>query len=133
MVLMVVIKASIPEELEARFRKSVALRFGLRRGSLSEAVQEAITLWLQTEEQGVANSGSSENDHTSKDDLVREFPGKFVLLSQGKVAGVGSSVEEAVVSAHGHYPRGTKYSLIHAVPKVSRKAQLGWKVRRRSR
>lgn len=40
-----VIKSEIPEDLNKRFRSKAALRFGLRRGSISEAVASALAKW----------------------------------------------------------------------------------------
>jgi hypothetical protein len=40
-----VIKSEIPEDLDKRFRSKAALRFGLRRGALSEAVVSALAKW----------------------------------------------------------------------------------------
>ncbi|MBS7625984.1 hypothetical protein KEJ51_02930 [Candidatus Bathyarchaeota archaeon] len=42
---MVLVKSEVPEDLDKRFRTKAALRFGLRRGSISEAVTSALAKW----------------------------------------------------------------------------------------
>ena len=41
------ISVSIPDDLELRLRKKGMEKFGLKRGYLSKAVEEAIRLWLK--------------------------------------------------------------------------------------
>ena len=38
----------LPDVLEKRLREEVFRRKGLRRGNLTEALQEAVTLWLDS-------------------------------------------------------------------------------------
>ncbi|MFX0115181.1 MAG: hypothetical protein ACFFB3_11590 [Candidatus Hodarchaeota archaeon] len=40
------IRGTIPDELDAEFRREVARRFGMRHGALSKAMEEAIYQWL---------------------------------------------------------------------------------------
>ena len=127
---MVLLKTSIPEELDNKFRKIVARKFGAKRGALKKAIQEAIIIWLENElinSQLKADKGSS----ISRQVIIDKYPGQFVLLAGEQVAGHGSSMREAVKKAHEEYPKGTEFTLIHAVPKIQRKAQLGWRIRRR--
>ena len=39
----------ISDELEKRLRKRAAEKFGLKKGSISEAVEEAIVNWLKAD------------------------------------------------------------------------------------
>ena len=41
------VSVSIPDDLELQLRKKGMEKFGLRRGYLSKAVEEAIRLWLK--------------------------------------------------------------------------------------
>jgi len=41
------ISVSIPDDLELQLRKKGMEKFGLRRGYLSKAIEEAIQLWLK--------------------------------------------------------------------------------------
>jgi len=38
---------TIDDELEEKFRKTVARIYGARKGAISKAVEEAIKLWLE--------------------------------------------------------------------------------------
>jgi len=40
------ISISIPDKLEEKLRKRAMKRFGMKKGNLSRAVEEAIRLWL---------------------------------------------------------------------------------------
>ncbi len=37
----------IDDDLETEFRKIVAMKYGLKRGALSKAVEEALKLWIK--------------------------------------------------------------------------------------
>ncbi|MCE4618615.1 MAG: hypothetical protein F7C37_04145 [Desulfurococcales archaeon] len=41
-----ILHVRIDDELERRFRKKVLDVYGVKKGSLARAVEEAITLWL---------------------------------------------------------------------------------------
>jgi Arc/MetJ-type ribon-helix-helix transcriptional regulator len=41
----------LPEELERQLRNEAQKRFGLKRGNLTDAVKDAIKLWLTIEEE----------------------------------------------------------------------------------
>ena len=41
----------LPDELEDRFRVEVAKQKGMRRGNLTLAVQEAIRLWIESQQE----------------------------------------------------------------------------------
>lgn len=40
----------LPDDLETHFRKAVFKRFGMRKGNLTKAVQEAIMQWIEEDE-----------------------------------------------------------------------------------
>ena len=42
----------IPDELDARFRKALAVRKGIQKGNISEAVCEAIEHWIRNPKRG---------------------------------------------------------------------------------
>jgi len=43
----------LPEDEERRFKEEVFRRKGMKKGNISEAVQEAILLWINTGESKV--------------------------------------------------------------------------------
>jgi len=56
------IDAYIPDELEQSFREAVARRLGFRKGNLSEALVQAIRLWIE------------KGDTIPKGELVKQKP-----------------------------------------------------------
>ena len=40
----------LSDDLEQRFRKAVALKYGWKKGALSEAVEEAIEDWIKNQQ-----------------------------------------------------------------------------------
>lgn len=37
----------LPDDLEERFREEVFKRFGMKRGNLTKAIEEAIVRWIE--------------------------------------------------------------------------------------
>jgi len=56
------IDAYLPDELEQQFREAVARRLGFRKGNLSEALEQAIRLWIE------------KGDVSPKGDPIKEKP-----------------------------------------------------------
>lgn len=123
------IKGTIPEELDTKFRKEVAHRFGMRKGALSKALEEAILQWIENKH-GFKPSSQSGSYNTFKDNLIRKHPNKYIITIDGEVLIVADSVIEATQMARKKRPEVTKFTLIHAVPKSKFRRQLGWRVRR---
>jgi len=44
------INVKIPDELEEKVRQIAAKKFGLRKGSLTKAIVEALKLWVEINE-----------------------------------------------------------------------------------
>ncbi len=41
----------LPDDLEEKFRKAVFEKKGMKKGNISEALEEAINKWIETESQ----------------------------------------------------------------------------------
>ncbi len=41
------IDAYLPDDLEQKFREAVFKRFGMKKGNISEALKEAVDLWIK--------------------------------------------------------------------------------------
>ena len=41
------LNATLPDDLIAKFRKEVGRRLGAKKGVISEAVKEAVELWME--------------------------------------------------------------------------------------
>jgi len=44
------LNVKIPDDLEMEFRRAVLERKGKKKGAISEAIEEAIRMWLELEE-----------------------------------------------------------------------------------
>ena len=42
----------LPDDVEERFRKAVFERMGMKKGNISEALEEAVDLWMHTKMRG---------------------------------------------------------------------------------
>ncbi len=47
-----IINAKLPDDLEDKFRTTVFNRFGMKKGNINKAVEEAIKEWINKEEGG---------------------------------------------------------------------------------
>lgn len=50
-VLMVKTTIELSDEIDQKFRQSVAIKKGMRKGALGEALEEAVNVWLDPEAQ----------------------------------------------------------------------------------
>ncbi|MFW9856984.1 MAG: DUF5678 domain-containing protein [Candidatus Thorarchaeota archaeon] len=128
---MVIVKGTIPEELDQKFRKMVAKRYGLRKGAISSALEEAVRDWVEN----IYRSKSHQQLRTGnsfRDELIDKYPNKYVIIDEKEVLTVADSVVEATQEVRRKYPERDKFTLIHAVPKTYSRRQLGWRIRRRN-
>ena len=42
----------LPDEVETRFRKAVFEKMGMKKGNLSEAMEEAVDMWIRAKIKG---------------------------------------------------------------------------------
>jgi hypothetical protein len=42
----------LPDDVEDRFRKAVFQKMGMKKGNLSEAMEQAIDMWIQAKARG---------------------------------------------------------------------------------
>jgi metal-responsive CopG/Arc/MetJ family transcriptional regulator len=50
------IKVILPEDLEEEFRNEVFKSKGMKKGNLTEAIEEAIKMWIESEKQKRSNA-----------------------------------------------------------------------------
>ncbi|MGH9976680.1 MAG: hypothetical protein ACRD8Z_12730 [Nitrososphaeraceae archaeon] len=43
----------LPDEVETRFRKAVFEKKGMKKGNISEALEEAVEAWIETDKKKV--------------------------------------------------------------------------------
>ena len=106
------VKLTLPDDLEKTVRREIALRKGVRKGAISEAVTEALQLWMR----------SPPPIDSAK--YREQYPGKYILVyPSGEVLGVYDTIDEIfeIVAE-----TEEKVILIH--PKRNdRKVRLGWR------
>jgi hypothetical protein len=90
-----VIKRVDPEKL--RMFKAEAARRGLR---LHQALEEAITLWLKYKPFVLETEIDVNNRvyEEMREELLRKYRGKFILIASGRLIGVFDGLEEAAGS-----------------------------------
>ena len=125
---MTYIKGSIPKELDNEFRKEVAKKFGLRKGALSKALEEAILQWIENRHD--VRSFKKDTPYKNfRDRLMQEYPNKFIVMKDDKILEVADSIMQASQQARENYPEIKNFTLIHTVPKKHHRRQLGWRMR----
>ena len=87
-----VIKKLDPEKL--RQFKAEAVRRGLL---LHQALEEAITLWLNYNEADLETDADANNRvyEAMKEELSKKYTGKFIIVAEGKLIGVYENLNEA--------------------------------------
>ena len=87
-----VIKKLDPEKL--RQFKAEAVRRGLL---LHQALEEAITLWLNYSETCLETDADANNRvyEAMKEELSKKYRGKFIIIAEGKLIGAYESLNEA--------------------------------------
>lgn len=106
------IKIVLSDQLEEKLRRRIAFEKGFHKGVLSEAVQEAIELWL--------------HNPTTKIDvekLRKQFPGKYLGIVQGEVEYSCDTLEELFSII-----KESQEKIFVAYPEMTqRKVKLGWR------
>ena len=97
-----VIKKLNPEKL--RQFKAEAVRRGLL---LHQALEEAITLWLNYNEADLETDADANNRvyEAMKEELSQKYTGKFIIIAEGKLIGVYENLNEASEKLRSLKPR----------------------------
>lgn len=89
-----VIIRKIDERLHRRLKAEAAIR-GI---TLSKALEEAIRMWVRSEDQGGQDDLSDANNRAyerMKEELARKYRNKFVVFARERFLGSAGSLEEA--------------------------------------
>lgn len=97
-----VIKKIDPEKL--RQFKAEAVRRGLL---LHQAIEQAITLWLNYNEADLETDADANNRfyEATKEELSKKYKGKFIIIAEGKLIGVYENLSEASEELRNLKPR----------------------------
>ncbi len=127
---MATIKGEIPPELEEEFRKVIALKYGLKKGNISLALQIAIEEWILKQKR-VLKTDKKQTELILKQ-IRSEFPNQFTAID-----------EKGIVIAHGNsltelYQKLDLSIILRIIePESSRlntvykKRQIGWDLKRK--
>ena len=127
---MATIKGEIPPELEKEFRRIIALKYGLKKGNISLAIQNAIEEWI-AKQQRMSTTDYKETELLMKQ-IRKEFPNQFTAVdSEGKMVAHAPSLIEL------YQKLDLSASFIIIEPEISKlnkihkKRQLSWNLKRK--
>lgn len=128
---MATIKGEIPESLEKQFRKIIFQNTSMKKGSISQALQEAIELWIKYQEQ--KNKNQVLKDLTVFQGLLDKFTEKFIIVDSEtkEILSKGNSIIEVVKEAKSSSKYQGEVKIIARNEINARKAQLGWRLKKR--
>lgn len=125
------IKGEIPKELESEFRKIIAVKYGLKKGNISIALQNSITDWIAKQKR-ILNSEDKQTIAMQKQ-VRGKYPDKFVALDNtGNVLAYAFDIislyekVDLLKDVKIIVPDGSRLA------KNSRKRQLGWNLKRKT-
>ena len=127
---MATIKGEIPPELEKEFRRIIALKYGLKKGNISLAIQNAIEEWI-AKQQRMSTTGYKETELLLKQ-IRKEFPNEFTVVdSEGKMAAHAPSL----IELYQKLDLSAKFLIIEPeiskLNKIHKKRQLSWNLKRK--
>lgn len=122
------IKGSVAKDLEELFRKKAMERYGYSKGAISKALEAAIKLWLRYDyELSDEEEANNKAFESSVDDLEVKYPGKYVVIANGRVVDVCDSIEEAFKVGSGSM---RFHRIVFKVgEKPALKVRLGWRAK----
>lgn len=127
-VMISMIKSSVAKDLEELFRKKAMERYGYSKGAISKALEAAIKLWLRydyelRDEEEVNNKAFE----SLADELEVKYPGKYVVIANGRIVKVCDSIEGAfkIDSGSTYFHR----IIFKVGKKPALKVRLGWRAK----
>jgi len=115
--------AELPQQLQEEFERTARLMHD--HDSIRQALIEAIELWLTQQQQkliqaeAVVNNQAFEN---LRDELEQSYPGKWIVIAQGKLQGVADMPEEL-----NHLAPTAQHRIVVQVGQTrSQEVELGW-------
>ena len=127
---MATIKGEIPPELEKEFRRIIALKYGLKKGNISLAIQNAIEEWI-AKQQRMLTTDNKETELLMKQ-IRKEFPNQFTAVdSEGKMAAHAPSL----IELYQKLDLSANFLIIEPeiskLNKIHKKRQLSWNLKRK--
>lgn len=128
---MTTIKGEIPKELEKKFRKLLYEKTGLKKGSISKALQEAMELWVERQEQILKSQSAT--SYLTYQELIQKNAERYIILDfqTDALLSKGNDVIEAVKEAKSKCNPPHKFKILSKSSFTANQAQLGWRVKSR--
>ncbi|UCE13258.1 MAG: hypothetical protein JSV04_13865 [Candidatus Heimdallarchaeota archaeon] len=128
---MATIKGEIPEELERKFRRKINEKTGMKKGSISHALKEAIELWLKQED--AKDKRQLITDQMIYQQLLEQNETNYLVLDSEtkKILSKGDDIIDVVQQAKLKVESNNKVEIIARDEIQVRRAQLGWRVKSR--
>ena len=129
---MVSIKGEIPPEIEEEFRKIIALKYGMKKGNISIALQIAIEEWILKQKREL-NEDKMTTELILKD-VRRRYPNQFTAIDKkGKIVAHGNSLTEVFEKLDPERSIKIIEPENSRLNKVYKKRQLSWHLQRKPR
>ncbi|MHA1783924.1 MAG: hypothetical protein ACTSVE_01880 [Candidatus Helarchaeota archaeon] len=132
---MTILKGTVPDDINEKFRKIAMERFGYEKGAISKALTEAILKWIENQKDLNSNEEKQrlENNlafNKMKNTLFQEHPNKYIVICNGKVAGVGDDLLSTIKKTKETHSDVKHCLIVKADAFIRRKARLGWRMKR---
>jgi len=120
----VMIKGSLPKELEQAFRQKAMEKYGYSKGAVSKALEAAISLWVRYDYESTDEEETNNSLFESMvDELEANYQGMYVVIADGKLVSY-KCLDEAIEVKEGRY---THRIVFKVGERPSQKVRLGWR------
>jgi len=113
----------LPQQLQEEFERTAHLLH--EQDGIRQALIEAIELWLSQQHQKLTQAEATVNNRAFENlrpELERTYPGKWIVIANGKFQGAANSVEEL-----NHFAPTAKHRIVLQLGQTRPKqVELGW-------
>lgn len=113
----------LPQQLQEEFERTAHLLH--KQDSIRQALIEAIELWLSQQHLKLTQTEATVNNRVFdnlRDELEQTYPGKWIVIANGKFQGAANSVEEL-----NHFAPAARHRIVLQVGQTRpQQVELGW-------
>jgi hypothetical protein len=117
--------AELPQQLQEEFERTARLLHD--QDSIRQALIEAIELWLVRQRQKLVQVEAELNNQAFENlraELEQNYPGKWIVIAQGRLQGVADSPEEL-----NHLAPTAQHRIVVQVGQTRpQEVELGWQI-----